>query len=187
MTDVNHGDIVARENMKQPPEKNVESALAFTVRVIGQLPRNEGAGLLRKPSGENIAPFHGVLVSVGRICYADGQIYKILTDIPATMAPVWNAEAPVDPARYFDVSAFLDPLPQPTPTPQPTPQPTPTPEPAPGATDDEVQLLLDAGDRIVASLADVRNAVAELGTKIDQLNANADHFRKNGVAVHFGR
>jgi hypothetical protein len=187
VTDVNHQDIVAREHARQAPDKTVDGALAFTVRVLAALPRAEGAGLLRKPAGENIAAFHGVLVSAGRVCYADGKIYKILTDIPATMAPVWNDDGVVEVTRYFDVAAFLDPQPPPAPELQPTPRPTPAPGTSDDPIGDELDKLLDAGARIVEALGDVRNVVIELGSKVDALNANADHFRKNGVAVHLGR
>lgn len=183
----NHQDIVVQENTIHPPEKTVDGALAFTVRVLNRLPRAERAGLLRKPAGENIAAFHGVLVSAARICYPDGTLRKILTDVPATMAPVWNDDGTVDPALYFDVAPFLDPEAPPAPKPPAPPEP-----PAPQPSDDEhlndaIDLLLAAGDRIVVALQDVRGAVEQLGARLDQLNHNADDIKAHGVPIHLGR
>ncbi len=167
----NHQDIVQRVYNAHAPEHTAESVLAFAVRVIAALPRDERAGLLRKDAGENIVNFHGVMVSAGRLCYPDGQLYKIATDIPATNAPVWNDDGQVDTARYFDIAAFLDPVPSPV----PVPAPAPTSDPPSTIVDwrelDRLDALLASVDRIVEGLTSTRDAIVALGVKIGELEA----------------
>lgn len=100
---VDHGDIVRRIYEQFPPLHTPSGAVVFVLQVINALPRHEGAGLLQKTAGDNIVPYNDTMVSAGRICYPDGQIYKLLTDIPTTMAPVWDDDGTVDPARYVVV------------------------------------------------------------------------------------
>lgn len=63
------------------------------------------AGLLAKPAGENIAPYKGTLVSKSRICYPNGQLYKVLTDAGPGGAngPGWADDGVVDASRYVKV------------------------------------------------------------------------------------
>lgn len=81
------------------PSKTVEGAFEVTKRVAWAL-RNEGAGLLIKNGGENIISWQGYSFSAGRICYPDGHIFKVLTDIPATNGPSWQDNDFVDPKLY---------------------------------------------------------------------------------------
>lgn len=111
-----HGYLVNQCYAAQPAEKTVDGALAFTLRVIAALPASEGAGLLLKPSGDNIADYQGQMVSAGRICYPDGHLYKVLTDVPTTNGPSWQDNGMADSAAYIKVTGG-----SPGPTPAPTP------------------------------------------------------------------
>jgi len=62
--------------------------------------RAVGAGLLLKPSGENIVQWNGRSYSASRICFPDGHIYKLLTDVPTTNGPSWQDNAYVDRSLY---------------------------------------------------------------------------------------
>jgi hypothetical protein len=89
---VTHLDVVQDEAARDPAAQTVDGALAFTLRVIARLNARfpgERAGLLIKTAGENIVAYGGTSVSAGRICYPDQQLYKVLTDIPATNGPQW--------------------------------------------------------------------------------------------------
>jgi hypothetical protein len=81
------------------PPRTVEGAFEVTKRVAWAL-RGEGAGLLIKNGGENIVSWQGYSFSAGRICYPDGHIFKVLTDIPATNGPSWQDNDFVDPKLY---------------------------------------------------------------------------------------
>lgn len=98
---VNHVDVVQRLHNEQPPAKTLEGALGFLLRLLAALPAHEKAGLLSKPAGENIIDYHGQMVSAGRICYPDGQLYKVLTDIPTTNGPGWADDGTVEVTRYI--------------------------------------------------------------------------------------
>jgi hypothetical protein len=177
MTDVNHADLVAQCHREQPPEKTVEGALAFTVRVLNRLPRSERAGLLRKPAGENITAFHGVMVSAGRICYPNGNLYKILTDIPATMAPVWNDDGAVEPERYFDVSVFLDAPSDGGGGTGDSGGPNHEPPLDPGHEIDLSDVLYAAISHLIDASEHLRSDVSLLGQKIDQLRSEGIRVR----------
>src|SRR6185436_15696744 len=97
---LNHLDAVQYVYSLQPAEKTLPGALAFLLRLLDALPVSERAGLLLKPAGENIVPYNGQMVSAGRICYPDGQLYKVLTDVPTTNGPSWQDDGTVDPSRY---------------------------------------------------------------------------------------
>ena len=60
-----------------------KGAFDITRRVAWAL-RGEGAGLLIKTGGENIVSWQGKSFAAGRICYPDGKIWKVLTDVPTT-------------------------------------------------------------------------------------------------------
>jgi hypothetical protein len=76
------------------------SAFEVTKRVAWGL-RNEGAGLLLKPAGENIVSWRGYSFAAGRIIYADGHLFKVLTDVGrgGTNGPSWQDEGYLDPSR----------------------------------------------------------------------------------------
>lgn len=134
-----HGDIVQRLHAEQPPTSgDLASCLAFELRVLAALPPAERWGLLAS-GGENILPYNGVMVKVGRVCDPSGQLYKLLTDIPTTNAPQWADDGTVDPSRYV---AFASAPPVPIPVPVPASEVT--------ARFDRIDLALA---QIVASLA----------------------------------
>jgi hypothetical protein len=81
------------------PARTEEGAFEVTKRVAWLL-RGEGAGLLLKNGGENIVSWMGYSFSAGRICYPDGHIYKVLTDIPSTNGPSWQDNDFVDRSLY---------------------------------------------------------------------------------------
>jgi hypothetical protein len=62
--------------------------------------RGEGGGLLIKNAGDNIVPWQGYSFSAGRICYPDGHIFKVLSDVPTTNGPIWLDNGMVDPGLY---------------------------------------------------------------------------------------
>ena len=81
------------------PPRTVEGAFDVTRRVAWAL-RGEGAGLLIKPGGENIVTWLGRSFSAARICYPDGHIYKVLSDVPTTNGPSWQDNGFVDRSLY---------------------------------------------------------------------------------------
>ena len=60
-----------------------EGAFEVTKRIAWLL-RGEGGGLLIKNGGENIVSWKGYSFAAARICYPDGHIYKVLSDVPTT-------------------------------------------------------------------------------------------------------
>ncbi len=87
------------------PPNTPEGAFEVTKRVAWAL-RGKGVGLLIKDSGENIVNWKGYWFAAARVCFPDGHIYKILSDVPATNGPSWQDNDYVDPSRYV---AAMDP------------------------------------------------------------------------------
>lgn len=132
-----HSDIVREQYALQPPtigeslpaSEQVQSLLAYLLRVRAALPQDEKPGLLRKDAGENVifyAPA-GFNISISRICYPDGQLYKVMqnagpqfpgADRNNANAPTWADDGLVEKARYiggpFD-AVELPPVPVPVP------------------------------------------------------------------------
>jgi hypothetical protein len=81
------------------PPHNEAGAFEVTKRVAWLL-RGQGAGLLIKNGGENIVAWQGRSFSAARICYPDGHIYKILSDVPTTNGPSWQDNGFVDRNLY---------------------------------------------------------------------------------------
>jgi hypothetical protein len=79
--------------------RTVEGAFEVTKRVAWAL-RGEGAGLLIKPGGENIVTWLGMSFAAARICYPDGKIWKVLSDVPTTNGPSWQDNGFVDRSLY---------------------------------------------------------------------------------------
>lgn len=163
---VNHLDIVQRVAAQHAPGHSVESTLGFTLAVLAALPPGERAGLLRKDAGENIFQYRGVSVSVGRVCYPDGQLYKIATDIPSTNAPAWNDDGTVDPARYVAVVSDA-------------PAPPPSVETPPTVVD--LSALVDAVGHSAAAVVAANDRLAHA---LDVLGAKLDAVVKSGIRVH---
>ena len=81
------------------PSKTEEGAFEVTKRIAWLL-RGEGGGLLIKNGGENIVSWKGYSFAAGRVCYPDGHIYKVLSDIPSTNGPSWQDNNFVDRSLY---------------------------------------------------------------------------------------
>jgi len=96
--------MVCTDRVNPPP--TVEGAFDVTKRVAWAL-RGEGAGLLIKNAGENVIAWQGYNFPAGRICYPDGHIFKVLTDIPSTNGPSWQDNDYVDRSLYVPA---IDPL-----------------------------------------------------------------------------
>jgi hypothetical protein len=79
---------------------NEYSAFEVTKRVAWGL-RDEGAGLLLKPAGENIVTWRGYTFAAGRIIYADGHLFKVIADVGpgGSNAPSWQDEGFLDVSR----------------------------------------------------------------------------------------
>lgn len=81
------------------PAHTPEGAFEVTKRVAWAL-RGEGGGLLIKEGGENIVSWQGRSFAAARVCYPDGHIFKVLTDVPATNGPSWQDNGFVDRSLY---------------------------------------------------------------------------------------
>jgi len=81
---------------------NTETAFEVTKRVAW-LMRGGGAGLLIKNGGENIVGWRGFSFSASRICYPDGHIWKVLSDVGPGGAngPTWQDNDFVDRSLYL--------------------------------------------------------------------------------------
>jgi len=82
------------------PARTEAGAFEVTKRVAWLL-RGQGAGLLIKNGGENIVSWKGFSFSAARICYPDGKIWKILSDVPTTNGPSWQDNGFVDRSLYM--------------------------------------------------------------------------------------
>lgn len=116
---MNHFDIVQRLRAQSPPDtSSVEGILAFLLKVIGALPRDEGGGLLRKDAGENIAWYapRNCNVSISRVCYPNGKIWKVLTDAGpgGQNGAGWGDDGYVETSRYLEIVS-TEPIPDPRP------------------------------------------------------------------------
>jgi len=98
---VNNKDALVKciHDSVNPAAGSVEAAFEVTKRVAWAL-RGEGAGLLRKDGGENIVTWQGISFSAGRICYPNGQIYKVVSDVGGANGPSWSDNGFVDPSLY---------------------------------------------------------------------------------------
>jgi hypothetical protein len=81
------------------PARTVEGAFEVTKRVAWLL-RASGGGLLIKNGGENIVSWKGLSFAAGRICFPDGHIWKVLSDVPTTNGASWQDNDFVDRSLY---------------------------------------------------------------------------------------
>ncbi len=81
------------------PGQGAEAAFEVTKRIAWLL-RGQGAGELIKNGGENIVSWKGYSFAAGRICYPDGHIYKVLTDVGGGNGAGWADNGFVDPSLY---------------------------------------------------------------------------------------
>ena len=81
------------------PAHTVEGAFEVTKRVAWLL-RGSGGGLLIKNGGENIVSWKGYSFAAARICFPDGHIWKVLSDVPTTNGATWQDNDFVDRGLY---------------------------------------------------------------------------------------
>jgi len=93
-------DLVACVHAAVNPARTVEGAFEVTKRVAWLL-RGSGAGLLIKNGGENIVSWKGYSFAAARICFPDGHIWKVLSDVPTTNGPSWQDNDFVDRGLYL--------------------------------------------------------------------------------------
>jgi hypothetical protein len=81
------------------PDSSVAAAFEVTKRIAWLL-RSEGAGLLIKNGGDNIVSWKGYSFSAGRICYPDGHLFKVLSDVGGANGASWQDNGFVDSSLY---------------------------------------------------------------------------------------
>lgn len=164
-----HSEIVKQQYALQPPtigenlpaNDQVQSLLAYLLRVRAALPQDEQPGLLRKDAGENVVYYAPakVNISVSRICYADGQIYKVMqnagpqfpgADRNNANAPTWADDGTVEKFRYIGGPFAAVELP---PVPVPVPVDPPAPPADPAEPDPVVAFLVNALNSLAQSQA----------------------------------
>ena len=92
--------LVACVHAASNPARTPEGAFEIVKRVAWLL-RGQGAGLLIKNGGENIVSWKGYSFSAARLCYPDGHIYKLLSDVPTTNGPSWQDNGFVERNLYL--------------------------------------------------------------------------------------
>jgi len=77
-------------------------AFEITKRYAWML-RADGIGLLIKNGGENVVPWQGHNFAAARVCYPDGHIYKLLSDVGpgGANSPAFQDNDFVDKSLYF--------------------------------------------------------------------------------------
>lgn len=168
----NHRDVVERIKGELEARgvwlEGACGAFEITKRVAWAL-RDEGAGLLSKPAGNNCAGY-----SVDHIVYRNGQGVDILIDAGGKNGATWGKgdfdlafagrwRPPFDPG---------DPIVQP---PAPTPAPTPPADPPDVA--DPYERLVDSIARIVDGLEGVAEA-------LNATNRRLAALEESGVRIH---
>jgi len=81
------------------PPHTAEGAFEVTKRIAWLL-RGSGGGLLIKNGGENIVSWKGYSFAAARICFPDGHIWKVLSDVPTTNGATWQDNDFVDRGLY---------------------------------------------------------------------------------------
>lgn len=176
---MDHLDIVQRLRALEPATTftTEEKILTFVLKVLDALPTSEGAGLLRKDAGENITWYTPAQcnVSISRVCYPDGQLYKILTDAGpgGGNGAGWADDGLVEKNRYIAIHPIPEPEPVPIPVPPQVCQFVPATPPAPVDLSGVISMLSAVLDKLVGTEA----ALAELSRKQDrQLTGNTRAF-----------
>lgn len=117
------------------PPRQVEDVRPYLLRTLELLPAADQIGYCKAPpGGENsITLPDGTLVRVGRVCWPNGQIVKIMFDVP-NGGPQW-VEEDVQPALYHPYADDHEP---------PDPEPPPDDELAERVTALEQQAKMQA-------------------------------------------
>lgn len=113
-TDLAHDAFELSGLLPTPPYRTVDDALRYVTILLGIIPASEHLGYVKAPAGgSNVAvtPDGLNLVRAGRVMSPDGQIYKVMSDVP-NGGPQWVAEDS-QPALY--VPYVSTPLPGPVP------------------------------------------------------------------------
>jgi hypothetical protein len=65
--------------------------------------RGDGTGLLIKTGGENVVPWQGQSFAAARVCFPDGHIYKLMSDVGAggSNSPAFQDNGFVDAGLYY--------------------------------------------------------------------------------------
>jgi hypothetical protein len=157
----------------------------ITKRVAWAL-RNEGAGLLSKPSGNNCDAY-----SVDYIFYPDGLGYDILGDAGGANTPSWGGPDAIDASRYRPA---VDPGtgdPAPPTVPVPTPPPTVDLKPITDRLSVLEQSLANLANLIQQVTADIQNEQAVRANKDTDLSQQIDGVKARpiftGCTVQFLR
>lgn len=104
-------EVVQKVWNEMKPDGSVDKNINFLVNLCQAL--KDGSGLLEKPAGENIGLYQpaGKMVSISRICYPNGQLYKVLTDAGPGGAngAGWADDGLVEASRYIAVAPGLPP------------------------------------------------------------------------------
>lgn len=179
-----HSDIVKQQYALQPPtigealpaSEQIQSLLAYLLRVRAALPQDEKPGLLRKDAGENVifyAPA-GFNISISRICYPDGQLYKVMqnagpqfpgADRNNANAPTWADDGLVDKARY--IGGPFAPIVVPVPV-EPIPVPDAPPAEQPNEPDPLVAFIVNALTHISGQVEAVDAKFAALQAQLQK-------------------
>lgn len=127
--------------------------------------RNDGAGILSKPSGNNCQGY-----SVDVIIYRDGRAFDVLVDGGGANTPAWNQIEPIDPGRWREPIA-----PVPIPGPGPVPDPPPSLEQRLKAIEDGLVLVFRTQQELQMQLANLK--FPEYTAPVDITHSFLGHFK----------
>jgi hypothetical protein len=171
---IDHTDVVARIRGQLESAgvdvHTVAGAFEITKRVAWEL-RSEGAGLLIKTAGENIWNWNGMSFSAARICYPDGALRKILTDVPTTDNPEWADDGTVTTDRYVPA---IDPGPLPGQPPTP-----PTPPDTPDTPSESDAAILAKLDTVITTVQGMSDALRQMAVQLDRDVAATEGLRRD--------
>lgn len=106
--EVDHYNLAEETYRECGEPKTIQGVFDYTLKLIAKLPPEEEAGLVSAPAnGENVVIYNGIPVRCNRVCYPDGQLYKVQTDTPNGNA-AWNDDGTVDPSKYVTVTDVPD-------------------------------------------------------------------------------
>lgn len=82
--------------------RTVSSIFEFTKRVVEKLSKIDNCGFEQK-TGENVIIYNNQSVSISRVMYPDGQLFKILSDAGpnGNNGPQWALDDKIDSSRYI--------------------------------------------------------------------------------------
>jgi hypothetical protein len=136
-----------------PPNRTTPQVFAYLVRLLSLLPAAEQAGYVKAPpDGENVIALpDGTIVRTARVMTPDGQIYKVMNNVP-NGDPQWVAED-VRPELYVPFTGAHA-------------EPGEPGEPGSGEIDDRLKLLEDQVGTLLVRLEDKADK-----TRVEAINA----------------